>query len=138
MRTLALLCLPFLAGCVSYSYERHKTFESVSPDEISELEIGVSDVGDVLAQLGAPVYVWEGAADGIVLAYGSESSRQHGFRVSVPLFEQANASFNYDDIASELEGYVLVFDPELKLEIVRVGSLRELSKVVRVRPSPVE
>jgi hypothetical protein len=138
MRLLALACLPLLSGCISYSYERHRTFESVSPNAVSELEIGVSDVGDVLAKLGAPLYVWEGAAEAVVLAYGSENRREHGFSVSVPLFEQANASFAYDDVAQQLDGYVLVFDADLKLEIVRVGILRELSKVVRVRPSPVE
>jgi hypothetical protein len=113
-------------------------FETVPHEAVSALEPGKSAIGDALARLGAPLYVWEGAADGIVLAYGSENRTESGVTVSVPVFDQFNASFAYDDVAANLDGYVLIFDAELKLQLVRSGSLRELSKVVRVRPSPVE
>lgn len=138
MRALLILVPLLCAGCVTFAYERHKVFGATSPDAIAELEIGVSGVDTVLARLGAPLYVWEGAAEGVILAYGSENRTEMGWSVSVPLFEQANASLAFDDIAANLEGYVLIFDAELKLELVRVGSLRELSKLVRVRPSTVE
>lgn len=138
MRILALLGLALCTSCVAYSYHRHATYEPVSEAAIKALEIGKSDIGDALSRLGAPLYVWEGVADAVVLAYGNENRREHGFKVSVPLFEQTSASFNYDDIASRLEGYVLVFDADLKLKIVRAGLLRELGKVTKRRPDTVE
>jgi hypothetical protein len=138
MRVLAIVCLPLLTGCVSFNYGRHSTFEAVSDVAIGQLEIGTSDIGQALALLGAPLYVWEGTGDSVVLAYGSEDRKGIGFGVSVPMFEQASASFNYDDESSRLEGYVLVFDADLKLELVRAGLLRELGKFVRVRPGTTE
>jgi hypothetical protein len=138
VRALAILCVSLLSGCVSFNYGRHTLFEAVWPDAVEQLEIGTSDIGRALELLGAPLYVWEGVGDSIVLAYGAENRKETGFALSVPMFEQASASFNYDDVSSRLEGYVLVFDSDLKLEIVRAGLLRELSKVVRLRPSAAE
>lgn len=134
MRRLAILAPLLLAGCVTFKYERHLREEPVAPEALAELEIGTSTIGDVLARLGAPLYVWEGVGGAVVLAYGSEDRREVGFSVSVPLFEQTNASFDYDDVASRLEGYVLVFDAEGRLEIVRAGLLRDLGQAVRRRP----
>lgn len=134
MRGLAILAPLLFAGCVTFKYERHLREEQVSPEALGELEIGTSTIADVLARLGAPLFVWEGVGDAVVLAYGSEDRREVGFSVSVPLFDSANASFDYDDVASRLEGYVLVFDAEGRLEIVRAGLLRELGQAVKRRP----
>jgi hypothetical protein len=138
MRNLALAVLPLLSGCVSFTYERHLTYEPVALEAIGELEIGTSDIGDVLEHLGAPLYVWEGVNDAVVFAYGSSNQREVGFTISVPLLEQANASFNYDDVSEKLKGYVLVFEPDLTLKIVRAGLLGELGKTFKRRPDTVE
>lgn len=138
MRLAAIAALALCSACVSYKYERHSAFEPVRADKVAELAIGTSDIGDALARLGAPLYVWEGVDDAIVLAYGSDDSRQWGLNVSVPVYDQANASFKYDDTSSRLEGYILVFDRNLELKIVRAGLLRELGRTVRLRPASVE
>ncbi len=138
MRIIAVACLPLFAGCVSFKYERHSTYEPVSTAAVDELAIGTSDLSDALAKLGAPLYVWEGVNDAVVIAYGSSNEKQLGFSISLPLFEQASASFDYDDISSKLEGFVLVFEPDLKLRIVRAGLLGELGKAFKRRPDVVE
>lgn len=138
MRAWILAAPLVLASCVTFKYERHLAEERVPADAIAELEIGTSTIGDALARLGAPLYVWEGASDDVVLAYGSEDRREVGFSVSIPLFDQGNASFDYDDAASRLEGFVLVFDVQGRLTIVRAGLLRELGREVRRRPGSDE
>ncbi|MBL8860332.1 MAG: hypothetical protein JNL28_17615 [Planctomycetes bacterium] len=138
MRKLLLCCVPFLSACVSFRYERHATFEPLNSEAIGELDIGTSGIGDALALLGAPVYVWEGVGDSIVLAYGFEHSRERGFTISIPVFDRSSASFSYDDVSSKLEGIVLVFGPDEKLEIVRAGMLRDLGLIVRRRPASPE
>lgn len=138
MRILAVACLPLFASCVSFTYERHSTYEPVSEDAILKLEVGTSDLADALARLGAPLYVWEGVNDAVVLAYGSEDRKEAGFRISLPVVDQMSASFSYDGIASRLEGFVLVFEPDLKLKIVRAGLLGELDKAFKRRPDIVE
>lgn len=138
MRALALAAPLVLASCVTFKYERHQVEERVPAAAIDELEIGTSTIGEALARLGAPLYVWEGAADEVVLAYGSENRREVGFSVSIPLFDQGNASFDYDDASSRLEGFVLVFDAQSRLTIVRAGLLHELGRSVRRRPGSDE
>jgi hypothetical protein len=126
------------SSCVSFNWERTIAFEPVSADGVESLRVGQSDVSEVLAKLGAPIYVWEGMNQETVFAYGSLNERNLGFRVSVPVFDNMSASLSYDDAASKLRGYVLVFDANDKLRIVRAGLLRELSKLVRARPAVVE
>ncbi len=138
MRLIAIALPLLVSSCVSFTYERHSTHEPVALEAIGELEIGTSDIGEAMRLLGAPLYVWEGVGGAVVLAYGSENRKEVGFQISLPLFDRTNASFNYDDVSSKLEGFVLVFDPELNLKIVRAGLLRELGREVRRRPDMVE
>lgn len=135
----AIVALGLLSsGCVTFKYERHLTHEALPEDAIAGLEIGTSDIGDALRALGAPLYVWEGQGDAVVLAWGHENRREVGFSVSVPVLDQGSASFDYDDVSSRLEGYVLLFGADLKLELVRAGLLRDLARVSRRRPGTPE
>jgi len=130
----ALAC----SSCVSFTWQRTVAFEPVSADAVESLRAEQSDVREVLGKLGAPIYVWEGMNRETVLAYGSLNERQVGFRVSVPVFDNMSASLSYDDAARRLQGYVLVFDADDKLRIVRAGLLRDLAEIVRARPATVE
>lgn len=131
----AVLLAGGATSCVQFSWERHVTFEPVRTEAVDGLRIGESSLGDALGRLGAPLYVWEGAHDAVVLGYGSENRREVGFDVSVPVFDSANASFSFDDVAKRLEGYVLVFDDKAVLRIVRRGLLRDLALTERTRPA---
>lgn len=135
LRLAAVALLPLLGSCVSFTYERHVVFEPVPDAAVGTLVIGESDVGTALERLGAPIYVWEGVDGAVVLGYGFENQREIGINVSVPLIDNGNASFDYDDVAKRLEGYILVFDRDLKLHIVRKGLLRDLALATRTRPS---
>ncbi len=133
MRALILLGLVLCTGCASFTYERDMTFEPVSDAAVEPLRVGESDIGDTLRTLGAPLYVWEGVKDSIVLAYGWKYDRGWGVKVS-----RAIASFRYDDQIDRLEGWILVFDSDNKLQIVRKGLLRDLANEARQPPAYVE
>jgi hypothetical protein len=135
---LALVAtLGLCTSCISYTYERDSAFEPVRESRVETLHVGESRIGDALASLGAPLYVWEGVDQAIVLAYGFHHHSGWGVRVSVPL-EHTSASFSYDDAAARLEGYILVFDNDGTLRIVRGGLLRDLRNATRHPPAFVE
>jgi hypothetical protein len=133
VRALIFLALAACTGCASFTYERDMVFEPVSDAAVKPLEVGKSDVGDALSALGAPLYVWEGAKETVVLAYGSKYDKGWGLRVS-----RSIASFSYDSQIDHLEGWILVFVVDNKLKIVRKGWLRDLANEARHPPAYVE
>lgn len=133
MRALILFTLLASTACVSGTYERDIAFEPVPDAAVEPLQVGVSDVGDALAHLGAPLYVWEGMNQTIVLAWGAKYERGWGVRAARNI-----ASLSYDDQAARLEGWILVFDVDNKLQIVRKGLLRDLALEARHPPAFVE
>jgi hypothetical protein len=137
VRTVVLIALASCTSCVSVAWERHLAFEPVRTADVQALRVGESDIADALERLGAPLYVWEGVNQAIVLAYGHQKSREWGVRVSVPL-DQASASASYDDVAQKIEGWVLVFGNDDKLKVLREGYLRDLRSEGRRPPAPVE
>jgi hypothetical protein len=56
----------------------------------------------------------------------------------VPLLAHSSASLGYDDAVQNLEGFVMVFDSSLKLEILRAGFLRNLRAISARRPASVD
>jgi hypothetical protein len=133
MRATFFLALLLCTSCVTGTYERDVVFEPVNDAAVEPLQVGVSDVGDALAQLGAPLYVWEGTNESIVLAYGSREDRGWGVRAA-----RSAASLSYDSLTARLEGWILVFGTDNKLKIVRKGLLRDLALEARHPPAFVE
>jgi hypothetical protein len=133
VRFAALLALALCSSCVSFTYERDLAFEPVPADAVAKLRVGESDIGDALAHLGAPLYVWEGVDHAVVMAYGHGATKGWGVRLS-----RSSVSFNYDDVAERIEGYLLVFGDDDKLRLVRAGLLRDLSETTRRPPALVE
>ena len=133
MRALICFALVACTGCATFTYERDTVFEPVNDDAVQALQVGKSDVGDTLAALGAPLYVWEGANESAVLAYGSKYDKGWGLRIS-----RSIASFAYDSQIDRLEGWILVFDDDSKLKIMRKGMLRDLVGAARKPPAYVE
>jgi hypothetical protein len=137
MRAAFLILAALCTSCVSGSWERRLAFEPVRTEEVAALKVGESDISEALARLGAPLYVWEGVNQAIVLAYGYQASSGWGVRVSLPL-EQTSVSASYDDIAQRIEGWVLVFGQDDKLMVSRAGLLRDLRSESRQPPAYVE
>jgi hypothetical protein len=138
IRLCALAICVAAASCVSYRYERDLAFEPVSQAAVDSLTIDTSDLSETLSKLGAPIYVWEGRDGATLLAYGYEHDRTYGFRVTAPIFRVGNPYFDFGDAARRLRGYVLVFDRNLKLKLVRSGLLRDLGVPRKTRPSVPE
>jgi hypothetical protein len=125
-----------LPGCLSFGYMRELRESPPDSARVAALEPGSAGLGDALAALGAPLYVWEAPRDGVVLAYGGLRERRWGVEVSVPVGDQGSASFAYDDGAARTVGHVLVFDGDLRLILVREGNLRDLRReFARRRPA---
>jgi hypothetical protein len=133
VRAAILLALVLCTGCVAYTYERDLAFEPVDDARVEPLRVGESDIGETLGRLGAPLYVWEGVNESVVLAYGWNESKGWGLRVSRSL-----ASISYDDTGARLEGWIFVFDADNKLKVVRKGLLRDLRAETRRPPAFVE
>jgi len=137
------LIVPFalalvLQSCVGVSWRR-RTFDiPIADATLASLEPGVSTLEECLGALGAPLYVWEYKGDGVALGYGWLKQGEVGVSASIPVADRASASFSFDEIRSQLDGAVLFFGPDLKLELVRRGYLREIAPLGRRRPAPVE
>ncbi len=132
----ALLLAP---GCLTGSMRRDSRFEPLPRGSLRALQIGASDLGDVLSSLGAPLWVWETAGDGMATAYGWHKERGWSLTLSVPVTQQLNATLSYDDLDADLTGVVLFFDAERELVALRRGRLRDLVlEGVRIRSSLVE
>ena len=125
-------------GCASFTYERRKVFVPVAPSAVESLQLGKTDLEEVLARLGAPIYVWEGGLGEIVLAYGAERESGWSFRIWLPVFKQLTQPLRYDDAATKLEGYVMVFDTNLKLKFLHSGLLRNFRVITARRPERVD
>jgi hypothetical protein len=137
---MALLLLAPCAGCVSYSVGRESRYEPVPAATVARLRAG-SDLGECLAELGAPLWVWEHVEHGepaAALAYGWFDEREVGFRMSAPVSDDFSPYFDYDRIDQRMRGLVLFFDPDWRLTSWRVGLLRDLTREARRPPAALE
>ncbi len=131
----ALAC----AACLQVGYRRQHVESVPGEESVARLAAGASTLSDALAQLGAPLDVWEGAGGGPVLAYGGMDTAEWAVTVSVPVTDYSSASFSYADFDARTRGVVLLFDADLVLTLVRRGYLRDLRQETRRRaPAVVE
>jgi hypothetical protein len=136
-----LALLPLCSGCVSLTWERESRNRPISVAAIARLQPGSTDLAACLADLGAPLWVWEHVEHGrpaAALAYGWFDARDLGFRVSVPVSERASASFDYDQVDERMKGLVLFFDEDWKLTEWRTGLLHDLTREARRPPAYLE
>ena len=136
-RIARFLCAPLalaLASCVSFELRRELAERAVEEEGLAELEVGATDLEQVLARFGAPLRVLE--LDGeAALAYGWLRAKQWGFGVSVPLGD-ASGSFDYASIDRRMRGVLFLFDERWVLQGWREGALTDLLlDAGRVRPS---
>lgn len=127
------------AGCITFEFQRDIIERQPDAEELASFTVGATHMGDVLAVLGAPIEVWEGAAGGAALAYGGLRSREWNVDVSVPVADSGSASLSYTDTTARTRGYMLLFDAEGHLEIVREGNLADLRRTyARRRPASID
>lgn len=140
-RTLIVVLAATLlaSGCFRFSW-RHQTRNAPAGSAaLDELRPRETSLDQCLERLGAPLYVWEYKRNGVALAYGWLENDEKGFSVSVPIAQDFSASLSYDDADAQMRGVVLLFGPELTLELVRRGYLRDLSvEFDRSRPAASE
>jgi len=124
-------------GCLRVTWQRETRFAPPPAGAIGAAEQG-GGLSATLATLGAPLWVWEHEQDGVALAYGWRQSRSWNFNLSIPISNDASASFDYTDVDREMTGVVFFFDRDLSLQEVRRGRLRDLTlERRRRRPAPV-
>ena len=128
--TLTLL-LP--TGCLSAFYTRQTRFEPPPEGTLTQLAPGQSDLGQCLALLGAPLWVWEHGGSGAALAYGWLQNGDWNVSLQAPISNNASASFTFRKIDERMRGVVLFFDEDWQLRTVRKGLLRDLTAQFRDR-----
>lgn len=139
--SVSLALLAGATGCVSVNWTQESRYAPVSGEHLSRLAAGRTQLGDCLADLGAPLWVWEsteGGQDGAALAYGWFDEEDIGVRVSVPLNDNSSASASYDQLDARLHGLVLFFDERWVLTSFRTGLLRDLTREARRPPAALE
>lgn len=122
---------------MTLNYNRELRYVPLSAASIQALQPGETDLTTALEQLGAPLYVWPTAADGLALAYGWFNEVSWNVSVSVPVTSNLSANFDYDQADARLEGVVLFFDRDDQLMGLRQGLLVELVRGTRL-PPPVD
>ncbi len=80
----ALLALLALSSCVTADYDRFKRFEPLADSSWAALVPGESSLADCLAELGAPLRVWEPRPGALALAWVWVDRAGWGLSASVP------------------------------------------------------
>ena len=137
LRSLAALACIALGstGCITGGFYRSQMFEPVTQAQLDPLPPGNATLAEALAELGAPLLVWEWKGDGVALAWGWQDAQRWGFAVSIPIWNNTGASLSYDKVARELPGAVLFFGPDGVLIESRQGKLGEIQDQTRARPA---
>lgn len=128
---LGLLC----AGCVSGNYRRETRLSRPDGVRPSDFEPGVTELGECLERLGAPLHVWE-VGSGAALAWAWLEVSGWGVGFSAPLAKNFSASADFQDDSAEVPAWVLMFDENWVLESTQRGNLRSLrGRFGRERPN---
>jgi hypothetical protein len=139
VRALCIVAALVLSGCVTFSFDRDLRNTPLADTALDGLEPSRTTLAQCLERFGAPIYVWEYRGDGLAIAYGWQKEKQWNVTASVPIFRGYSASASFTHDASKLRGAVLLFDSDLKLEVVRRGFLKSLrEELAPRRPAPVD
>jgi hypothetical protein len=125
--------LALLSGsCVSIRFDRDRVHEPIDEVAAEALVPGQASLSDVLDQLGAPTIVWPSLNGRVVMAYAWLDQCGLGLSVSTALQRSVSARVRWDSEDLEIPAIVVELDPQLRLEVVRRGLLRDLV------PEPLE
>jgi hypothetical protein len=129
----ALLAL--CAGCLQGDYNEDRIHQVVSPVHVETLQPGEARLQDVLALLGAPLYVVE-LDRGVALAFGWLDQSDWNVEAVVPVGD-ASMQFSYASADLQLPGLVVFLDEDYVVTRLDRGLLRDLLPD-RARPKLVE
>jgi hypothetical protein len=128
-----------LSSCVQLGYQRVLIEKQPDAECVATFVVGETGLGEVLIALGAPLDVFEGANGAPAITYGGLRSAVWDLSVSVPVTDYGSASVSYADITARTLGFMLIFDADERLAIVREGNLGDLrQEFVRRRPASVD
>lgn len=131
-RALAACLALCLGSCLSVRYDRDRVHQPIDEVALDALRPGRADLTDVLDRLGAPTIVWPSLNGRVVMAYAWLDQCGFGLSVSASLQRSISARVRWDSEDLEIPAIVVELDPELRLEVVRRGLLRDLV------PEPLE
>jgi hypothetical protein len=131
-----LLALPLLTSCVTARLERERQHQRSEAAILATLEPEHADLDTCLRALGAPLWVQEHRVFGLALAYGHRDELAWRVSASVPVTQDASASFRYEQGETGLYGHVLYFDRDWRLERVVAGWLDVIRPAVA--PASIE
>jgi hypothetical protein len=123
-RVTLLVAAVLSASCVTGDYDKVRTFQAPPAGSYDDLVIGVTDVGQAMDALGAPVQVIE-IGRGLALAWGWLETTEWNVAAAIPLGD-ANGRLSFTDTDEKVPGVVLFFDDAWRLTAKRRGFLAEL------------
>lgn len=126
LRLAAATLVLTTGACLNLGVTRVSTNEPIADAQLAALVPQQTGFGEALHALGAPLAVRASENGRVVLAYGFEDELQWGLSFSVPIVRAASARFRFDSSSLEIEGVVLIFDADLRLQSVRSGWLAEI------------
>lgn len=114
-------------SCLRLNYRARSVEQPITTARQEAVFGAGADLQSCLNILGAPLYVWRAARSRTALAWGWQEATSWGFSVSYSPHEYSpSASFSYDALASDLEGFVAWFDDQQQLIGTQRGKLRDL------------
>ncbi len=131
---LGASCAASLASCIQFSYHREIIENQPAAREVDAFAVGRPSLSEVLNVLGAPIDVFEGADGAPAVTYGGLRSGAWLWNFSLPLSDYTSASFSYTDTSARTRGFILIFDTNERLAIVREGLLGDLREEFMRRP----
>jgi len=129
----ALLAL--CAGCLQGDYNEDRIHQVVSAVHVASLRPGEARLADVLALLGAPLYVVE-LDNGVALAFGWLDQSDWNVEAVVPVGD-ASMQFSYASADLQIPGLVVFLDAAYVVMRLDRGLLGDLLPQ-RARPKLVE
>jgi len=129
----ALLAL--CAGCLQGDYNEDRIHQALAPVHVESLQPGETRLADVLALLGAPLFVVE-LDRGVALAFGWLDQSDWNVEAVVPVAD-ASVQFSYASSDLQIPGLVVFLDEAYVVTRLDRGLLRDLLPD-RARPKLVE
>ena len=120
---IATACL-LAASCVTGGYGTVRTYQPPRIGSYGDLVVGVTNVDQAIATLGAPLDVIE-IGRGLALTWGWQEARGWNVAVSAPIGD-VNGSVSYANNKKQFPGIVLFFDEDWRLVLKRKGFLANL------------
>ena len=120
---IAIACL-LAASCVTGGYGTVRTYQAPRLGSYDDLVVGITNVDQAIATLGAPLQVIE-IGRGLALTWGWQQARGWDVSLTAPIGD-VSGSVSYANNKQQFPGIVLFFDKDWRLVHKREGYLADL------------